>query len=104
MTRALVASLALIATSSCGVAMMEADRHGYLKIVGEPATARVVIDERNWGSAARLARFPARLASGVHRVSVEAPGFYPHDFEVTLAEGQEVAMRVRLRPEPTPLQ
>ena len=50
-----------------------------LQVVSEPETARVFVDERFVGSGRILSREPKALPTGPHRVSIEAPGFFPHD-------------------------
>ena len=67
-----------------------------LRVVSEPATARVYVDERFVGVGTVLAERPAGTTAGTHRVTVEADGFFPHDVEVALAPG-ETNIHIALR-------
>ena len=70
-----------------------------LLVVAEPETAQVEVDERFAGSARLLAVRPKELTPGVHRVTVRAPGYFPHDLELDLPPG-ETTITVSLRPIP----
>ena len=70
-----------------------------LKVVAEPADARVYVDDRFVASARVLARKPHELKPGVHRVSITAPGYFPHDLELELPSGVST-IEIRLRPVP----
>lgn len=74
-------------------------RPAELKTIVEPATASVQIDEKFAGAARVLAVRPARVKPGKHRVTVEAPGYFPHDAEVELAPGV-TTIDLKLRPVP----
>ncbi|MET0341871.1 MAG: PEGA domain-containing protein [Polyangiales bacterium] len=58
-----------------------------LRVVAVPDTASVQVDERFVAAAKVLAMRPAPLRAGKHRVTIEAPGYFPHDLEVELQPG-----------------
>ena len=70
-----------------------------LRVIATPATARVYVEDIYVGNARVLARRPAQLRPGVRHVTLDAPGFFPHDVEVDLRAG-ETTVRVSLRPIP----
>jgi formylglycine-generating enzyme required for sulfatase activity len=63
-----------------------------LTVSGEPADARVQIDDR----AAELAPFTARLPARGYRVRVTRDGYQPFETTVQLGSGQESAIRYAL--------
>ncbi|MDB4985867.1 MAG: hypothetical protein JWN04_1045 [Myxococcaceae bacterium] len=70
-----------------------------LRTVVEPASAIVQVDEHFVGAARVLDKRPAPLLPGKHRVTVEAPGYFPHDLEVDLAPGvTTVDLKLRKTP------
>jgi PEGA domain len=74
-------------------------RPAELRTLVEPNTARVQIDEQFAGAARVLAMRPASVKPGKHRITVEAPGYFPHDAEVELAPGV-TTVNLKLRPVP----
>jgi hypothetical protein len=68
-------------------------------VVTEPESASVIVDERPAGTGRVLALRALTLDPGVHRVTVIASGFFPHDLEVDLPEGV-TTLRIALRPVP----
>ncbi len=70
-----------------------------LRMHTEPPDARVRIDDRYSVSARTLAVQPRPLGVGHHQITVEAPGYFPHDLDVDLPEG-ETTVEVHLRPVP----
>jgi hypothetical protein len=70
-----------------------------LRVVAVPETAVVQVDEQFVGAARVLARQPARLTPGKRRVTIEAPGYFPHDLEIELAPGV-TSIEIKLRPVP----
>lgn len=95
--RAVAAVLALSAIA-CGGARV-APEPALLRVIAEPETAAVYVDDRFVGSARVLRLRPEALRPGVHFVTLQAPGHFPHDVEVSLPEG-ETTVRVRLRAVP----
>ena len=69
----------------------------YLRI--EPATASVFVDERFIARASVLAEYPVGLEPGVHRVTLTARGYFPHDAEIRTHAGIQT-FRFRLLREP----
>jgi len=67
-----------------------------LRVVAEPRTAAVYVDDRFVSSARVLAVRPLVLEPGVRHVTVQAPGYFPHDLELDLASG-ETTIRIALR-------
>ncbi len=74
-------------------------RPAALRTIVEPPTARVQVDEHFVGAARVLEKRPAVLAPGKRRVTIDAPGYFPHDLEVELAPGI-TTVKVKLRPVP----
>lgn len=70
-----------------------------LRIVAEPPTASVYVDDRYIAAAQVFDAHPRELRAGVHQITLEAPGFFPHDIELDLPSGT-TTVRVRLRPVP----
>ena len=95
-TRA-VAVAALL--GACAAGKPVPTRPASLRVLADPPTATVQVDERFVGAARVLDARPAPLGAGKHRVTVEAPGYFPHDLEVTLAPGV-TTVEVKLRAVP----
>jgi len=70
-----------------------------LRVIATPPTARVYVEDVYVGNARVLAVRPATLRPGVRHVTIEAPGFFPHDVEVDLRAG-ETTVRIALRAVP----
>jgi hypothetical protein len=97
--RALLVALSLLACSACGATQKPKQPVAQLRTLVEPATARVEVDEQFVGAARVLAQRPARLSVGRHRVTIEAPGYFPHDLELDLAVGvTKVEVKLRAIP------
>ncbi|HEY6877872.1 MAG TPA: PEGA domain-containing protein [Polyangiales bacterium] len=88
-----------LAVLGCAGAQRPRARPAQLRAVIEPATASVQIDEHFVGAARVLAVRPASVKPGKHRITVEAPGYFPHDAEVELAPGV-TTVNLKLRPVP----
>lgn len=58
-----------------------------LRVTAEPANARVIVDEHFAATAAASQIRPINASVGTHRVTVEAPGYFPHDIEVAFVPG-----------------
>lgn len=68
-----------------------------MRMVGAPPEARVIVDEQYIGNLAFVASRGVALPVGSHRITVEAPGFFPHDQIVSVEEGDApVKLDVRL--------
>jgi hypothetical protein len=70
-----------------------------LRVLAEPASATVQVNERFVGAARVLDKRPAKLVPGKKLITLEAPGYFPHDLEVDLPAGV-TTLNVKLRPVP----
>ncbi len=70
-----------------------------LQVIAQPEDARVYVDERFIASARVLAQRPRELRAGSHRVTITAPGYFPHDVAVDLPSGT-TTIRISLRQVP----
>ena len=70
-----------------------------LRILADPPDARVYIDDRFVASAQLLSRRAHTLPPGAHRVTVSAPGYFPHDLQTDLPAGLST-LKIKLRPIP----
>lgn len=96
--RALALLIGLL-LASCGARQTPPPRVAELRTLVEPSTARVQVDEQFVGAARVLAQRPARLSLGRHRITIEAPGYFPHDLELDLAAGvTKVEVKLRAIP------
>jgi hypothetical protein len=87
-----------------GLAGCAAAQHGprydcELRVVAEPVTASVLVNERFVGAARVLDKHPTKLTAGKKRVTLEAPGYFPHDMMVELSPGL-TTVNAKLRPIP----
>ena len=74
----------VLATGHCGGGP---PRTVSLRMAGQPAGASVTIDD-NWvGNLAMVTRHGVALPPGRHRITVEAPGYFPWDRLVEVKEG-----------------
>lgn len=83
----------LLALAACGPARDA--RTVSLRMAGAPMNATVTIDDIFVGSLAVVNARGVALPVGTHRVSVEAPGYFPWD-RVVEAKDQPVRLDVRL--------
>ncbi len=92
----LIAALAVaLLCAACG-GTQSGGAPAELRLLCEPSTASVYVDERYVSSARRLAHQPARLRPGRHFLTVTAPGYFPHDVELALPKGV-TTVRLSLR-------
>jgi hypothetical protein len=96
---ALFTALALASAGACGGAQKPKGKAAELRVVAEPPSATVQVNERFVGAARVLDKKPALLTPGPKRVTVEAPGYFPHDLELDLPAGT-TTLNVKLRPIP----
>jgi hypothetical protein len=87
-----------LAAAGCMTVPPEA-KMGYLRVVAEPATTTVYINDRFIGSAHLLAKQPKALPPGVKYLTFKAPGYFPHDLRVPLPAG-ETTVKIKLRKVP----
>ena len=67
-----------------------------LRVVAEPETTTVYVDDRYVGSARVLAAKPRSLSPGMKLVTFKAPGYFPHDVRLDLPSGV-TTVRMKLR-------
>jgi hypothetical protein len=94
--------LALLACTFAAVSCMKPpveSRMAYLKVLAEPATTTVYLNDRFIGSARLLQKQPKALTPGVKYLTFKAPGFFPHDLRLELPAG-ETLVKIKLRPVP----
>ena len=94
----LIAAVSVALLTACG-ASPPAPEQAQLRIIAEPRTAGVYVDDRFVATARRIAHRPEPLRTGVHHVTVSAPGHFPHDLELDLPAGL-TTVEVRQRPIP----
>ncbi len=94
--RTFALALAISLAFACGGTQKPRTRPAQLRTIVSPPTAAVHVDERFVGAARVLEKRPAALAPGKRRVTIEAPGYFPHDLEVELAPGV-TTVEVKLR-------
>ena len=70
-----------------------------VRLLIEPATARVYTDERFVGGARVLATRPVSFRAGPRRLTITADGYFPHDLDLDLPPGT-TTVRIALRPIP----
>ncbi|MFW6067405.1 MAG: PEGA domain-containing protein [Myxococcota bacterium] len=100
-TRLLPLLLALLLPPMAASCTVQLNRRppAKLEVVADPPDASVYVDERFFGRARVLAERPKALPEGPHRLTVEAPGHFPHDLTVKLVPGV-TTVRIELRPIP----
>lgn len=98
MQRAVVVLLSTLLTACAGIQKIPRPA-AELRVIAEPPSATVHVNERFVGAARVLDKKPAQLRPGPKRVTVEAPGYFPHDFEVDLRSGV-TTVNVKLRKVP----
>jgi len=98
-----ITSIAIVITAllapACAGTQRANENTASLRTIVVPANAVVQVDEQFAGSARALDKRPLAVRPGKHRVTVEAPGFFPHDLEVDLAPGV-TTVEVKLRKTP----
>ena len=90
------ALLAFSVSSSSCVRPPPPPRLAKLRVVAEPETTTVYVDDRYVGSARVLAAKPRSLSPGIKLVTFKAPGYFPHDVRLDLPSGV-TTVRMKLR-------
>ena len=67
-----------------------------LQVLSEPADATVYLDEEFFGSAKVLALHPKKADKGLHRLTIQSDGYFPHDMDVDLQPGT-TKLEIKLR-------
>jgi hypothetical protein len=75
---------------------------GGLRLMVEPADARIYVDEKLEGDATTYAQRPLLLHPGHHRIKIMADGYYSEYIEVEVGE-MLIDLTVSLTPVPEPL-
>lgn len=92
-------ALLLLGASACAGAQKPKGPPAELRVVAEPESASVQVDERFVGTARVLDKRPAKVSPGRKHVTIEAVGYFPHDLEVDLPTGV-TTLKIKLRPVP----
>jgi hypothetical protein len=93
-------SLVLAVTVTCaGCTSHTQPRLAKLRVIAEPKTTTVYVDDQYIGSARVLAVQPKALMPGVRYVTFKAPAYFPHDVRLDLPPG-ETTVEMKLRPIP----
>jgi hypothetical protein len=97
-------SLALVLASAGASGCIPQPRAAVsLKVSAAPKTpsdAVVTIDEQYVGPLAFVAAHGVRLPEGRHRISVERPGYFPFDVDVTAEGTDPIQLQVAMVPIP----
>ncbi len=83
-------TFALAFVLACGAPGNGAAKTVSLHMTGSPQDARVTVDDQIVGSLDMVEARGVALPPGKHRVSVEAPGYFPYDTIVEAKEGDKV--------------
>lgn len=92
-------AFAVAFAAGCGPARSP-QRHASLRVVGTPPNASVVVDDVYVGTLELVAAHGVAVPPGVHRVSVEAPGYFPADHLVDAQPSRPARLEVALEKEP----
>ena len=96
--RILLAGLLLLGAVDCGAPEVRREK-ALLEMRVDPPDARISVDDRFVATGRVAAAHPIELEPGPHQVTLEAPGYFPHDLELELPAGT-TTIDVRLRPIP----
>jgi hypothetical protein len=95
----LAPALALALAAGCAGTQKPKGPAAELRVIAVPVSATVQVDERFVGAARVLDKRPAKLSPGLKRITIEAPGYFPHDIAVELPSGV-TTLNIKLRPVP----
>ena len=98
MVRLRLALILLVCCWGCYIQRIQAPA-ATLRVVAHPPSAHVYANERFIGTARVLAVRPRELQAGRYRITIQAPGYFPHDVEVELQSGR-TTIEIRLREVP----
>jgi hypothetical protein len=90
--------LAIVSLSACGSAM-PATSVAKLKVIANPTTTSVYINDTFVGTSRVLALKPVGMKPGVKFITFTADGYFPHDLRVDLPAGT-TSISINLRPIP----
>jgi hypothetical protein len=96
-----VRSIALVALCALGgcYGQVRPTQVAKLRVIAQPDTTTVYIDDAYAASARVLAKQPLVLKPGVKFITFKAPDYFPHDVRVELPAG-ETTIEMKLRPIP----
>lgn len=83
------AFVCLVFMAACGGPGNGAAHTIPLVMTGSPADARVTVDDQIVGTLEMVHARGVAMPAGSHRVSVEAPGFFPFDTIVQAKDGEK---------------
>lgn len=101
MSRAGLALLLGLAVA-CGPAQAPSVVTTSLRMSGSPPEARVTVDEQMVGTLDVVIARGVALPPGKHRISVEAPGYFPMDALVEAKENDRTPIHVEAKLVPIP--
>jgi hypothetical protein len=88
--------MGLLALTACGKPAQV-----LVRMQGAPDDALVTVDDRYIGKLGRIEKAGMKLPPGVHRLTIEANGYFPHDQILELMEGAPPSdVVVELQPVP----
>jgi hypothetical protein len=94
------AAVVLLAVAGAGCySTMPVPQAAKLRVVAQPDTTTVYIDDHYIGTARVLAVRPKTLSPGVKFITFKAPNYFPHDVKVDLPSGT-TTIEMKLRPIP----
>jgi hypothetical protein len=96
--RGIVVLGALLA-AGCYSQTVPSSRVAKLRVVAEPSSTVVYVDDRYVGSARVLATRPKVFKPGIKFITFKAPDHFPHDVRVDLPPGT-TTIKMKLRPIP----
>lgn len=80
---------AFLILCACGGPGNGAAQTTALRMTGSPSDARVTVDDQIVGTLDMVKARGVALPPGTHRVSVEAPGYFPFDTIVEAKDGEK---------------
>jgi hypothetical protein len=99
MRKSVLSAAALLVLAGCPP--REPPKTVSLRLAGSPPEARVTIDDQLVGPLSFVSARGVALPPGRHRITVEAPGYFPVDKIVEAREdGAPIRLEVRLVPVP----
>jgi hypothetical protein len=88
----------ILSLAACGSAMPPPSV-ATLKVIAEPPTTSVYVNDNFVGSARVLAVKPVAMKPGIKFLTFTADGYFPHDLRVDLPAGT-TTISIKLRPIP----
>lgn len=85
--------------ASCSSVPVRPSKSASLRVIAEPETASVYVNDQFVGSGRLLALRPKAMRPGVKFITFQAPNYFPHDVRLELPAG-ETTVRIKLRPIP----